>query len=167
MEKFVREWKGKKITVLWVKERRNDGPITQVSSICFTSKGKILIVRGADGKWHLPGGHPEENEELEQVVRREVWEEASVKLSKASLLGFSEIFFPGNPNKNEGKHYYQARFACLISGVKDVRVDPATRVLFERKFVSPEEFPKFVKWDDAKALMSLSLKEFKKWTINK
>ena len=167
MRKYTREWNGQTITTIWkgpneIRINDND-PITQALGICFTNEGNILLIRKPEGRWHLPGGHPEKGEDLTQTVLREVTEEANVNLSKTQLLGFSEIFFPGNTDELEGEHYYQSRFACLISEINESKEDPATGITFERKFVTPIEFVEFIKWDDAKDLLDLALEELNKF----
>ena len=167
MKEYVREWKGRQIRTRWISPdelpKDTESPITQASGICFTGEGKVLLIREKNGNWHLPGGKPEKGEDLKQTVSREILEEACVKIDKCSLMGFSEIFFPGNPNKSEGNHFFQARLACSISEADEMRPDPATGILFERKFVDPQEFRSHLKWQDADDLLSLGLKEFDKF----
>jgi 8-oxo-dGTP pyrophosphatase MutT (NUDIX family) len=161
--KYIRKIGDKKIVTYWrtPDEIDSDKPITQASGICFNKEGKILIVRSGKD-WILPGGHPEVDEDIFETLRREVWEEASVKIDSLSLLGFSEVFFPDNPNKDEGDHFYQARFVALISEIEEMHVDSATGKLFERKFVTPQEFLEHINWQDAKYLLELSIKNLGK-----
>lgn len=65
---------------------------------------KVLVGKrkGAHGKgtWSFPGGHLEFNEELEDCARREVLEEAGIKIKDIRLGTFTNDI-----HKNEGKHY--------------------------------------------------------------
>jgi len=159
---FFREWEGRKIKTVWREPNEKlSGPITQATGFCFTSDNRILIIRKPGRAWHLPGGHPEDGESLIQTIKREVMEEASVELSDCHLIGYSEVFYPENPDEIEGEHYYQARLACKIKKINKLRTDPATGILFERKLVTPQEFLELIKWPDAKFLLEKSLKKIK------
>ena len=164
MKTHMWKYKGYKVISTWLTpseaRKREIFPITQVSGICFNNKGKILILRDKN-KWFIPGGHPLPNESLLHALKREVSEEACVKLAKCALIGYFEIFFPENPNKSEGKHFYQARYACLISQIMKMKKDPATGVLFERKFVSPSEFLSYIKWKNAEEMLAAAVRKFK------
>jgi 8-oxo-dGTP diphosphatase len=66
--------------------------------------GKILLGKrkNAHGKgtWCLPGGHLEFNEEIEDCARREVMEEAGIKIKNIRFATITNDMF-----KKEGKHY--------------------------------------------------------------
>ena len=53
-----------------------------------------------EGSWCFPGGHLEFNEEIEECGRREVLEEAGIKIRNIKLGPFTNDIF-----KKEGKHY--------------------------------------------------------------
>ena len=53
-----------------------------------------------EGSWCLPGGHLEFNEELEDCARREVMEEAGVKIKNIRFSTITNDIF-----KKEEKHY--------------------------------------------------------------
>ena len=67
-------WSGQRLIVTW-HDASFDPPrnlVTQASGICFTDDNRIVLVT-TDGKtWHLPGGHPEEDEITEEAFIREV-----------------------------------------------------------------------------------------------
>lgn len=166
-KRYVWKYKGHKIISIWNTSskirKKKIVPVTQASGICFTLKGKILIIKNKN-KWHLPGGHPLLGESLLNTLKREVLEEASVKLKKCALIGYSEIFFSRNPSKLEGKHYYQARCACLISQVIRMKKDPATGILFKRKFIRPQEFLNYIKWKNAGEMLTEAIEKFREFT---
>ncbi|ENO12079.1 ADP-ribose pyrophosphatase [Thermoplasmatales archaeon SCGC AB-539-C06] len=61
--------------------------------------GKRKNTHGA-GHWQLPGGHLEFNEKFEDCAKREVLEEAGVKIKNIRLCTVTNDIF-----KKEGKHY--------------------------------------------------------------
>ncbi len=136
---------------------------TQVSGMCFTKEGKILIIRRTP-EWHLPGGKPENKETPEQTLKREVEEEASVIISECKMIGCFKIDFPNNPNPKEGEQFYQLRYVAIIEKINETKLDPATGLLYERKFVTPEEFNKHIQWGEvSKELCRVACDCFKKW----
>src|SRR5690606_9725960 len=61
---------------------------------CFVEcKGKLLYLRYAmdhpteSGKWGIPGGKLEEGESLTEGALREIFEETSIRVSKANYVG--------------------------------------------------------------------------------
>lgn len=53
-----------------------------------------------EGSWCFPGGHLEFNEELEDCAKREVFEEAGIKIKNVRTGTFTNDIF-----EKEGKHY--------------------------------------------------------------
>jgi len=63
-------WLGQHLIVTWHDASSNPprNLVTQASGICFTDDSRIVLVT-TDGKtWHLPGGHPEDNETIEKIL---------------------------------------------------------------------------------------------------
>lgn len=133
-------------------------PVTQISGLCYDNKNNILILSSKPDKWFIPGGKPEAGENFEDTLKREVFEEASVEIEDIQPIAFLRINFPNNPNKTEGDIFFQGRFIAKIKDVESIKIDPATGLTFERKFVSIDNFSQYVRWDDADTLISL-LKE--------
>lgn len=48
---------------------------------------RALLLRQADGRWDLPGGHLEDGEGLEEALAREIREELGLSLPPVRLLG--------------------------------------------------------------------------------
>ena len=130
-------------------------PVTQVYGICFNSKGNILIICTPNGNWNIPGGTPENNEIPEQTLKRELKEEADVTIGKNAMIGYYEVV-------SDKSTIYQLRFAALLSEKKPLTIDPALGVVNERKFVSPDEFFKYVKIKDYKPMLDEAISWFKK-----
>ncbi len=157
--KYEREYMGMKIFSEFVdsSELTNEEkelPVTQMSCICFDNQGKVLIVSDRPDRWIIPGGKPEEGETMEESVRREELEEACVELGEVKFVGMMKVHFQDNPNKDEGDNFLQARFVGNISNILESKEDPATGRIFERKFVSSEEFSSYIKWPESEELIS-------------
>jgi len=120
--------------------------VTQVSGICFTETGEIVLI-GEEGKWSLPGGHPEPGESWEETLAREVREEACAVVERCAYLGAQRIEDPMLPHP-----YYQTRFWAKV------RLEPYNPQ-FEvrhRKVVPADSFLSTLAWGHtriAKALL--------------
>jgi 8-oxo-dGTP pyrophosphatase MutT (NUDIX family) len=54
------------------------------------ASGDQLVLISHDGTWWgFPAGRPEPGEDIEETLRRELWEEAGVRVVSAQLLGFA------------------------------------------------------------------------------
>ena len=73
--------------------------------------GKILIgkrkVRRGRGHWAFPGGHLELNETIEDCIKREVMEEAGIRIANITFLTFTNDI-----NHEEGTHYITLFLTC-------------------------------------------------------
>ena len=140
-------WNGHESTHWWVRsdDLEKFSPIKQVYAICFNDVGEILVCRSnSEGKWQIPGGHPENNESIEETLRRELLEEVDLKVKNIHSLGVQEVEFEKNP-----EHFYQARCICYVDELLPQTVDPASGETWERKFVPASEIIQIVQWGDA------------------
>ncbi|MPY65580.1 NUDIX domain-containing protein [Deinococcus sp. SDU3-2] len=110
--------------------------VTQVSGVCLTGEGRVVLVLEDGEAWSLPGGHPEAGEDWEATLRREVREEACAEVLACRLLGAVRV---------EGltpQPYFQLRYRARV------RLDAFTPT-FEtrhRAAVSPAEVLRFLPW---------------------
>ena len=142
-------YKEQLITRTWIQTDSLEGmsPITQVYAICFNEKHEILVCREDSNKpWILPGGHPENNESVEETLIRELQEETDVLVKNIKILGAQRVDNPDNPNKNEGNRFYQVRIVCKLEKLLPQTIDPASGIIWERKFVPADKITEFVKW---------------------
>jgi len=58
------------------------------NAFCLTSDGAVVLISPDGECWGWPGGRPEPGESWEQVLRREIAEEACATVTAARLLGF-------------------------------------------------------------------------------
>lgn len=139
---------GREITVTWRGSAFTPPRylIRQASGICFTDEGLIVLVTGDGESWGLPGGHPENDETIEDAFIREVREEACAIVTNPNYLGSSEVKDPGNP---EGLTVtYQARFWARV-WLDEFKPEYETT---GRKLVAPEDMIPTLNWYPARII---------------
>lgn len=112
-------------------------PVIGICAVARTKRGEILLIRrGDNGMWGLPGGTLEWGETLERALSRELEEEAGVeRLSFKRVLGVWSA------------PWRDVRFHAVTVGV-EVEVDPPTKApmngleIREAKLFAPEDLPK-------------------------
>ena len=108
------EWEGVPYQAVWhpapFKPPREH--TTQASGICFTDQGQVMLV-GNDHRWTIPGGHPDSYETVEEALTREVWEEATARVTSCHYLGCQRVEPVELDNWGEGLHY-QTRFWARV-----------------------------------------------------
>lgn len=80
-----------------------------VGAIIINREGKILLgIRNVDdnrGKWELLGGLVKNTEPLEDAIKREVMEEAGIKIEPQVTTGTYDRYFEDEGNRNIGFTY--------------------------------------------------------------
>lgn len=133
------EFGGKKYLVEWVPGAPVPASdrITQVSAICVTAAGQVVLV-SADGKsWGLPGGHPEPGESPEETLKREVREEACCTVERAEYLGYQKCTPEGRMKPD-----CQLRYKCLVK----LDTFRPRHEIGRRKEVPPKDFLATMDW---------------------
>lgn len=126
-------------------------PITQASGVCFDEQGRILLLKQEGKKWNIPGGTPEGSETPEETLRREVYEETTVKLGKCEPIAYQEVREDGILTK------YQVRFACLVDSIEPQKIDPPKGKIHQRLFVEPERAMDYIEYPQFKELFELAV----------
>ena len=163
-EKVSNEWdSGSLGTVRFTFEKRSDfkglAPIMQSYAFCFNEEGKLLLGRNPHshfGNWIIPGGTVEAGEDPVDTLHRELLEEVDVVAGDFELLGVQEVTFLDVKRNPE----YQLRFAVKIKELKSSTPDPDNGEVWERMFIDPDEFTKYVDWGDVGAYVSGLAKEW-------
>lgn len=142
-------WNGHQVTYTWIASNNlnNHQPITQVYGVCLNQKHDVLICREPGRvSWGLPGGTPEGKETPLQTLERELMEEVDIIVDTVELLGVQKVEFPKNPDKSEGKIFYQARYLCQIKELLPQTPDPDTGLIYERQSIPLSELNQHLNW---------------------
>ncbi|MBI2474507.1 MAG: nucleoside triphosphatase NudI [Candidatus Taylorbacteria bacterium] len=101
-----------------------------VSAIIENDKGEILFGRQKPGrgvyldKWHIPGGGVEENERIEEALRREIKEETGLQVKDIEPITFSDdVTNRLKDEKTEEIHMVFLDFRCKAVGSKTSAAD--------------------------------------------
>lgn len=130
-------------------DRSDADLITQAYGICLAGDLACLIIAPDSTKAYLPGGTVEEGESLEETLRREVWEEANLKISDLRLLGLQEVQHSEQEHERFGRtQYHQSRFVCRVDEAQPVTIDPDKDYAFDRFFIPVAELNDYLEWGD-------------------
>ena len=66
-----------------------DGRPHGAAGICLAGGSQLVLISPDGVHWGFPAGRPETGESIEETLRREMWEEACVRVVAAELLGFA------------------------------------------------------------------------------
>lgn len=148
--KFEVDRKGQKYLMEWsdnVDFEELDN-VLQSYGFVLDEEGKLCIVDCNKGYWCLPGGKPEDcDKNFEDTLIREVDEEADLDIKNIRRVGCFKIT-PLSYNCERKDVHHILRYVAEVDKMKEQTIDPAENVIPLRKFIKPEEFLDFVKWDD-------------------
>lgn len=73
--------------------------------------GEFLFVKHVGhNTWNLPGGHVDDNEDVLDATKREIWEELAVKAEIGNIAYVQHLFLPAQPNGHEGGERFELFF---------------------------------------------------------
>jgi 8-oxo-dGTP diphosphatase len=76
-------------------QAHNERVVRGVGAVVFDDAGRLLVIRRGrpphEGRWSVPGGHVEPDEDDETAVVREVAEETGLRVRPVSFLGTIEV----------------------------------------------------------------------------
>jgi 8-oxo-dGTP pyrophosphatase MutT (NUDIX family) len=145
------------------KNIENLNPITQIYSFCFKDN-KTLLMKIQNRNWNIPGGTPEDGENLMETLNRELDEEVSISVSKSEIVGYYEVLLD-EPIIFKGRKYnkkYQIRCASIIKELKPQKEDPDFGSIHKRKMVNPNKVFDYIVYDNYKPAFKEALKWYNK-----
>lgn len=119
----------------------DDMLITQVSGILVSENNKVLLYEESDGKYRIPGGHPNVGEDLSTTLIRESLEEVNTEISDIVYLGFQEVIGDG-----ERQPYAQVRMIAKINKIGELKSDDDNGITYNRLLVNVDEVNNYLKW---------------------
>lgn len=132
-------------------------PIDQVKGVCFSGDKVILSVKG-DGELILPGGGVEKGEKFEETLRRELIEEASLKLVDCGPSCYLKITKYSDPIRVS----YFVRYWATVE-LLDKKVDDPDGKSVDRRVIPIEDFSKHIKDEKRRKMFEISLREYRKF----
>ena len=129
-------------------------PVKQIYVWFTTKDDKIAIVGNGKGKFQLPGGKPEQDESRIETMRRELFEEAGIKLVdfKQEPEMFGYYLLQNDPNWPNIPKYLQLRYYIFVDRVSDEielsvneRIDDKDQMQ-ECRFVDLCSISDFIPW---------------------
>lgn len=117
-----------------------DMDITQVSGILLDNRKNVLIYE-EDGRYRIPGGHPINDEAIEETLVRECLEEVNVEIENIMYLGYQEVIGDGDKEP-----YAQVRMIARIKNMGEERPDLDNGKTYKRIFVPLNEVNNYLKW---------------------
>lgn len=114
-------------------------PVRQVYGFCFDDSGRVLL-REDSGRYGLPGGKPEEGEDVPAVLARECREESQIAIGEPLYLGYQEV------TEDDQPPYAQLRLAARIRDFFPRAPDPATGRTYGRLITPLNKAPALLDW---------------------
>lgn len=103
-----------KITNLFASEKGYQTPKVDVRGVVFRENKLLMVKEGVDGNWALPGGWADVAYTPFEVAKKEVWEEAGLKVYPVRLLAvLDKTRWPMPPDKY---HIYKMFILCKDLG---------------------------------------------------
>ena len=130
-----------------------DMDITQVSGILLDNKRKVLIYE-EDGRYRIPGGHPLDDEAIEETLARECLEEVNTEIENIMYLGYQEVIGDGDKEP-----YAQVRMIAKIKNMGEERADTDNGKVYKRLLVDLDDVNKYLKWAEVGDAMIMEVKK--------
>ncbi|MFE6904249.1 NUDIX domain-containing protein [Streptomyces sp. NPDC057717] len=118
--------------------------VRQVYGIVFDCVSGAVVVQDDEGRYNLPGGtpEPEDNADLVATLRREVYEESQLVLADWAPVGYQLVSEDGRAP------YVQVRYAALLEKAGPIAPDPSTGRAYGRVLVSPVDAAGLLGWGE-------------------
>jgi 8-oxo-dGTP pyrophosphatase MutT (NUDIX family) len=114
--------------------------ITQCYAVCFYGKQVVIVYNGHKQQWGMIGGTPEPNEPPSETLRREIREEANMRLLDHQLLGYQKV-----TDTRDGSYVYQLRYFCTAEPYGTFESDPDGTVT-KIAIINPAKYKDYFDW---------------------
>lgn len=115
--------------------------VKQIYGVCFYQDQIVIVLNGKKRTWGLVGGKPEEGENIQQALEREVQEESNMQVLRWRPVGVQEVTDPN------GSISYQLRVVCKVRPFGDFAADPAGTIT-EVKLIDPKDYKNYFDWGE-------------------
>ena len=133
--------------------------VTQAYGIVFDNKNQILVVSGDNRSWILPGGEVEKGESLVDALKREVYEEAAVRIDEGYIMPFfyqKAFIFKSSKWIFDGT---QVRFLTRMKSKEKFVSDPDGDMKFQ-KFIPIKDLGEYLNWGKTVQFIQNNLPNF-------
>ncbi|GAB0174822.1 MAG: hypothetical protein HHAS10_07010 [Candidatus Altimarinota bacterium] len=86
-----------------------------VKALIHNSDGKFLLIKEENGLWELPGGGLDYGEELQECLRREIYEEMGLETVK---IASEPCYFYTSTNLSKSKHIVNALYETSVKNLE-------------------------------------------------
>ena len=96
-----------------------EGPIVAVAAVIFVEEAVLLARRKQEpgrGLWSLPGGMVELGETLPDALKRELWEEVSIKIEIGGFIGAFDRIIRDKENRVQYHYVLVDYWGRIVSG---------------------------------------------------
>ena len=132
-----------KVLYQWHDEKPVTGmEILQVSGILLNDKNEVLLYKEENGKYRIPGGHPKQEESIEETLIRECLEEVNAEIENIIYLGYQEVI------GDKKTSYAQVRLLATIKKLGPNRPDLDNGKIYERYFLPLDKVNDYLNWKE-------------------
>ena len=128
----------------------------------LNKQGRVFVNKRAESKefydgYHsiLFGGHVSKGQTYEDAVKREVQEEADLKIKNIKRVGYIKVI-----PRDGSKIHYLLRYTAFVDKINNQTEDPAVGEILERKFIDPKEICKYIDWGNCEFQLNKAIKVY-------
>jgi len=147
MEEFTTKWFNCTDNIL---QKHKDIEIRQRYCFIFTKDNKIVIVSKDNKDWQFPGGHPDNNEDWQKTLIREIWEETGIdikeRINSVFKIGYYLVEFPQEKFLQERYILNLNRESKSLSLKPHENEDDNTPIIKYVKAIPVNKIGKYIPW---------------------
>lgn len=132
------------VTYVWHNEIVLEGMgITQVSGILVDKDMNALIYEEKEWVYRIPGGHPMDDEAIEDTLTRECLEEVNTEIKDIRYVGYQEVIGDGDKLP-----YAQVRMVAKFDTMGKEKIDPDNGRIYKRLLVPLDDVNNYLNWGE-------------------